>query len=212
MISGFSFYRSYISVKLHLTTKYDALKYHGKTNTKESDFLKRNDRYAFEKYGNKTRNQDEAIKFCIANFMLNGNDWLHEDATTADLIYKKWDGIQTALTHHITEDLKYIKSIIDSKLKQYDNIFQTTPMGKKAPLLQLYLTQRIVPETILFLNGGGADFINSWLKEYDNDPLVTRELFKLSKYASFTKLNRSKLLPIHSSIFLNNTGEPSGKD
>lgn len=201
MITGFSFYKAYLAVKLHFTTSYNAIKYCGKTKAKESDFYVRNDHAIFEKWASKVKNQNEAIELSVANFMVS-NEWVHGTTEDGISIYTKWKSTQAALTHFIELDYNVIASFIEKHNIQYANFIQKTPKGNKAPLLQLYLTGKILPDTMVSLDSIHHPFISSWLQEYSSDPLVSREVFKLDKYRPFIKPDYSKLVPRFNSIVL----------
>ncbi len=202
MIDGFTFYRTYIAIKLHFTSSYDAVKYHGKTRATRFEFDSRNDRLMYEALGRKCQNVTHALHICVSN-QYKKDDWFHSlDYENVISIYNDWKATKDALTSKIREDLEFVQSIIFDNLTTYVDILQKTKSGNKAPLLQLFLTNKILPETIIFLDGNDGNFINNWVKEYSNDPLVSNRLFKLTKYNSFVKLNHGKLLPIYTSIFL----------
>jgi len=62
-------YEIYVAMSLHYSDKgsYDFLKYSGKTRVSEESFLKRNDKYFFEKYAKKFNTEDDAILYFAVN-------------------------------------------------------------------------------------------------------------------------------------------------
>ena len=203
MISGLTFYKSYLAIKLHFTTKYDVVKYQGKLST-HNKYDEKNDKSIFESWGRKVKDQHQAIEVSISNFLYNDSDWIHEDFETAFSIYTKWLSINNSIVFKIAEDLKFLQSLIGDKVTNYDNLFQKTPKGNKAPLLQLFLTRRILPDTIVYFDRYHFNdtLVSTWLKDYPNDPLISRELFKVYKYRNLVSINNDKLLPVFNNLFL----------
>lgn len=208
MISGFDFYRAYLAIKLHFTTKYDVIKYCGKTKASADDFAVRNDRLMFEKWGKRSSKASDAIETSVANFIIGEKDWVYGDVENGIMIYTKWKGIKSSLTYNITQDYNHLKSFLGSKVKHYDDFLSQTANGNKAPLLQIYLSGRLVPDTIVSLDRI-QPFLADWTIRYSDDPLVTNELFKLVKYRTFSKPDMDKLIPIFNSTL---AGEQSVQD
>lgn len=66
-------YEIYVAVSLHFSNKgsYDYFKYKGKTKVTEDAFIKRNDKYMFEKYAKKFQTDDDAALFFAVNIFNN---------------------------------------------------------------------------------------------------------------------------------------------
>ena len=79
MLSGFGCYLKYLSIKAHFTQeKYDYFKYNGKVKATEQSFIKRNDRYFFERLSKRLKNEKDIEMFFVANFFYNSNFWIGE--------------------------------------------------------------------------------------------------------------------------------------
>jgi len=196
MISGFDFYRAYLAIKLHFNTPYDVIKYCGKTKATQSDFVARNDKFIFEKWAKACPKASDAIDVCVANSMGNVKTWAHQDIDTGMVLHTAWVAKKAAITHHISKDIYFISSYVGSKIPAYSDAIEKTKSGNKAPLLQLYLSGKILPDTIVALDKF-SPFLEKWKGDYSNDPLVTAEVFKLVKYRPFSKPNLEKLRPTY---------------
>jgi len=185
LISDYTFFKVHRAVKLHLNTPYDVIKYQGKTKTTISEFEGRQDRYTFTKFSKKCSNSSDAIEMCVANFMSIGNDWIYEDPENIYKNLAEYRKIKSALVYNIGNDLIALKAIIKVRLDSFQSLFSKTPSGNKAPLLQLYLSKKIIADTLIAIDRV-YPFINDWIKTYENDPMLSKLIFMLSKYATFS--------------------------
>lgn len=203
MISGYTFFKVYYALSLHFTSKYDAIKYCGKTpNSTFEKYEIRRDKAIFEKYGKRVKDSNEAGTFSVANFMHQENTWLYGDVENAVSIYKEWNKKHESLTHFLTSDFKFLNQLLQEKQIHYDNLFQKTPKGNKAPILQLYLANRILPDTICAFDLLRDGFLIGLEKDYDDDPLVKKSVFKLKKFKPFCKIKHDLVKKIHDISFI----------
>lgn len=85
-MNQFRLYEIYTALSLHFSDRgsYDFFKYGGKTRVSEDSFLKRNDKYFFEKYSKKFVSEDDAILYFAVNlandkkYILKMNDELYD--------------------------------------------------------------------------------------------------------------------------------------
>ena len=76
---GFNAYKIYLALKSHFTSDYDYFKYHGKMRVKEESFLKRRDKFFFEKI--ERRYKKELVPFFVSNLIKEDNAWSGSLAT-----------------------------------------------------------------------------------------------------------------------------------
>lgn len=194
MISGFKFFRTYFPIKLHFTEEaYDAIKYCGKVPNIQSMYENKKDKSIFEQWGRRVKNSDEAGELCLSNQLSNVPDWIYESNQNAISIYTKWKAEHEALTYSISRDLSKLKSIIIEKKVGYNDLIQKTPKGNRPPLLQLYLSDGVLPDTVIVLDRIGNPFINEWMNIYKPDPLLNKKIFDLNKYKPFSRTNTEKI-------------------
>lgn len=183
--SGYGAYQLFLALRTHFTnSKYDFFQFHGKLNTKKESYLKRNDRFFFEKIA-KEYDAENLRDFYIANFLKDYHyitELLDDGATQNFIEYKSR---RQALTYNFTSEL--------------DRIFRhgiTRPFvivdGEYPYIVGLYLRGSISPETFAIVN----DFIQFFPKydRYfgDNDPIWSKVSLKIIKYKPFLKYDKDK--------------------
>jgi len=185
MITGYKFFSVYQSIKLHFTSSYDHFKYAGKSKSiSREKFGLRNDYQKFVFWANKLNDENEAIRFCVFNF-IKSDSWFYDSFESAKSIQVEKEGFYGAFKHNISKSVTLIKKIKEENVDI--NIFEETKSGNKPPLLQLYLQHAVSMEFICILNHAN-NFVDSWLYKYSNDPFITQELDKIKKYSPFVLL------------------------
>jgi|ERR1035437_1417797 hypothetical protein len=100
------FFEVYTAVNLHFTTdRYDFFKYDGKTRVNETSFLKRKDKWFFEKMAAKCNNDEMAIGFCVSNIVA-GKKYIR----AYDMkVYHDWIAYRDSMSYKFKEELnKYL--------------------------------------------------------------------------------------------------------
>lgn len=192
MIPGFVVYKMFCAIKNHFTQdSYDYVKYHGKVNAKVETFLKRKDKFFFEKLGRNISSEEELRDYIIGNLTHGANGlqinpekiWIGDLTTSIsknralDFMAKK-----QALDYFIKKDLTSIQEYI--KLKNNNRASSSShPL-----LLSLYFDGTILPETIIVLNKVfGGNLFRQWSEnQLKNDPIWTKTRKFLEKYERIT--------------------------
>ena len=184
MVSPYRFFSIYRGVQLHFTSSYDLFKYAGKSKsiTKEA-FDNRKDRQRFVYWSEKIGSAEECLKFCVFNFIKDSN-WFYGTFESANENYNKKLGYYSSFKNNLKGDSEYITKLRREKEILFDDMLIETPNGNKPPLLQLYLNNIISVEFLCLLDKTYI-FVDGWKEKYSNDPLITSELFKVSKYCQF---------------------------
>jgi hypothetical protein len=202
MISGFAFYKIHTAISLHFNSKYDVIKYAGKVPKIDERYGKKSNQSLYERWGKACKDTSLAYELCIANGITHESEWVYSELNGAFATYKAWK--ETRNYQSIENDFKYLGSLISSKKAEfYDDLIQKTKSGKTPPLLQLYLGDGILPDTVVVLDAIHTKFFEKWMKDYENDPLISVKLSKLNKYKSFVKFNLDKLTPMLTDEILN---------
>lgn len=186
MISGLRFYQTYLATKLHFTSSYDAFKFCGKVPNIEAKFEKLKGNPLFERWRTKVKDTQHAAQVSLANQLIVGSNWVFDMTIEDSLsIYSEWNKTHDAIGYHTTEDFKFIRSLFEKgKLKTYDDLIQKTKNGH-APLLQLYVANRVLPDTVVAFNLFRPAFLDRWLEEYKIDPAISSKVFALTKYSPY---------------------------
>ena len=177
-MTPFEVYQTYLSIKAHFSNpKYDYLKYK-KTRASIDSFVKRKDRYFFEKTSRKY-NDKEIVDFLLSNFISTDNPqklWIGEIINSGERIYTEWMKRQQSLTYLFKEQSEELFS--ETKL---ENVFDCS---KGHPiLLKTFLKSELAPETMVIY-----DTIFSYISEFDKkllDPVWETVSLKIRKYKPF---------------------------
>ena len=166
---GFEAYQLYTGLKLHFTTKYDFVKYSGKTYVTKEQFMLRKDKFSFYKLSRKY-NRDELFGFFIANLLVNPKIWagdlLSEDAESE---YKLWQKIQQSLSYVFEQDLHKLFNLVNKP----EELLRV--VDKQYPLLyNLYMQEKVSKETLIILNEL-MNFIPMWVKKVEDDIAAKKE-------------------------------------
>lgn len=138
-MNGYTAYRIYLSLKLHFDSDtYDASKYGFKTNSKESTFNRRKDRFFFERIARKYKEPEILIDYFTANF-ISEVKWVGD---MKEENYTKHTRKMQSLAYEFEKDLKTLHEECDS----FDKICSSTIA------LDCLLSQAIAIESITVID------------------------------------------------------------
>lgn len=186
-MTPFEAFQLYMAVKNHFTTDYyDYFKYNGKTNVKRESFNNRNDVYLFAKLA---RHRDPK-GLLVSNLIINSKVWSRElvFSTECEQIYVEWLKRQQSLSHTIKSDLSKL-------LDDFNSNFIVSNKGQQPKILQLYMANKIQPETLCVLVKMTA-CLSYWSKQMEGD-IIWEEYKKfILKYTPFIEYNAEKIKEI----------------
>jgi hypothetical protein len=195
MLSGFDFFKIYHSLHLHFTSsKYDVLKYNGRTNVSFEVFDRRRDSMRFNSFAHKLIGKNKAGRFCIANFVYGSKNFIYEPYDDAYEVYMKWKKVRESITRTFEKDVSYLNTLASSRAA-FD-LFAKTKKGNYPPILQVVLGGHISIETVCILDKEHKEFFDNWKEICQNDPYVEKELLKWKKYQPFVQYDADKINPI----------------
>jgi hypothetical protein len=178
------------ALKLHFTSKYDYVKYSGKTNVTKEQFMIRKDKFQFYKLSRKYK-RDELFGFFVANMLVNPKIWvgdlLSEDAESE---YKVWQKTQQSLSYIFEQDIRRLFETVNNPeelLKVVD--------GQYPLLYNLYMQQKSTKETLIILNEC-LNFLPMWMKKIEDDIIFPEFVKSCEKYKPFLNFDKPKLLAI----------------
>jgi hypothetical protein len=179
-------YKNYLGLKLHFSSEtYDFDKYQGKTSAKKENFLKRNDKFFFQKIGNKYK--DETINFLVANLIQDPKKWIG-DFNEQD--YLEWKKTQQSLSYIFRNDMENL--ILDESIdcNNFDSIFECNS-GQHPLLFKKYLGNKLRLETMVILNK-----IFNYIDQFDRDIIEeyiwTEKRNLIIKYCTFVSIDIQK--------------------
>lgn len=113
---GFDAYEMYHGLKLHFTSKYDYVKYGGKTKVSKDQFMLRKDKYTFYKLSRKYK-REELFGFYVSNFLKNPKVWVGELLMEdADSEYKLWLRVQQSLSYIFDQNLQFLFDQVETRM------------------------------------------------------------------------------------------------
>ncbi len=187
---GFEAYALFHALKLHFTSKYDYVKYSGKTNVSKDQFMLRKDKFQFYKLSRKYK-REELFGFFVANMLVNPKIWvgdlLSEDAESE---YKVWQKTQQSLSYVFEQDIQRVLDMVNNPeelLKVVD--------GQYPLLYNLYMQGKIAKETLIILNEI-LNFLPMWVKKVDDDLIFPEFVKSCEKYKPFLNFDKQKMITI----------------
>jgi hypothetical protein len=187
-LNGYGTYCLYLALKNHFSQRgYDFFRYHGKVSASQDSFMRRRDRFLFEKLARKY--EDKELQDYIVAQMLDGNTWVGEMLTPeAEGAYKIRTTIKQSLTYQFANDLDKLLSEVETPKE----IFTAKP-NEMPYLIEKWMNGDIVLETVVILN----DFVN-YVPKYDKvlgeDFFIWEEVrMKILKYSPFLEYDKKKL-------------------
>ena len=176
-MESFDAYQYHNALKLHFTSKYDAIKYRFKTSATAKSFWKRKDKYFFARVAKRFADKDELIKYYVAHFV-NDCKWVG-DMLTNEEEYQNWLKVNESLGYNITQDLYKM----ESKYHSFDEVLS---IGDRTypNIIHEYLSHEIELETVVVVNSltGFVDHANKNVI----DTILWPDLYaKINNYAPF---------------------------
>jgi len=183
-MKGFDLFKIYLGVKLHFTTdSYDFLRFRGKTKTTFDSYLKRNDKYWFERLSRSFKG--DPVDFFFALFAHNPHQWIGQMVEGGhEEIYTQWQRKMQNFTEEYTEDVSTIcRGLAESK-RGLNSLFSCGT--GHPPLLQAAVRGDISPETFITLDEI-LGFFPQFQKNLAGDPLWEAYQKRCEKYRPFLR-------------------------
>ena len=184
-MKGYDLFKIYLGVKLHFTTdSYDFLRFHGKTTITFDSYLKRKDKYWFERLSRSFKG--DPVDFFFALFAHNPNQWIgqmleggHEE------VYTKWQRRMQNYSEEFSDDIGVICAELIKEKKGFDSLFVIKD-GRHPTLLQYVVRGEISPETFITLDEM-LEFFPLFHKALTGDALWDTLEKRCEKYRPFLR-------------------------
>ena len=196
---GFNAYKVYLALKNHFTSDYDYFKYHGKMKVKEESFLKRRDKFFFEKI--ERRYKKELVPFFVSNLIKEYNSWSGSLVTDqAEQTFNEWKTKTPSLRYVFKEDMGRVRTLMDHNELQFDELFECGD-GQHPPIFKLLISEEITIESFVIL-----DQVLSFCKRINKrilDDYVWSVYYKrVMKYSRFIEVDNKDYKMILKDIFV----------
>lgn len=185
-MTPFEVYRDYLALRNHFNSAtYDYFKYQGKSSIGSDSFVKRKDRFFFEKVAK----HRDPHSFMLANFIENPKSWIRDMAYSddAERVYQAWQKRKDSLTYVVQNDLGKLQFPFDSNF--------VVKNGQHCYILNCYLAKEITLETICVL----ADLVKCipyWNKQLKDDFVWEQTGLLIKKYTPFIRYDSTKMKKI----------------
>lgn len=190
-MTAFDSYQVYTGIKLHFgSKKYDYFKFDGKTKVTVEKFLKRNDRYFFEKISKKY-NKQTIKEYFVSNFVANSNLWI---GSMSDDNYLEWQRKIQSISYLFRSDLEKLMMNVSDINEAFRCKTSQHPL-----VLRMYLGKSIMLETLVILNRI-TNFVNRYDMILENDFIWNEVSLLIKKYDPFLNLNMKSMSTIATQI------------
>lgn len=138
MVSDWAFYRLYLSVKAHFTKPDFDVFVHNFTRTSKDTFLKRPDVPIFGKYGDKMKNNREAIKFLVSNFSVGNMNLLYNQEEAFDN-FNCWVAYNGNITYNFKRDFSNVENYMERYSQKFHAAAWKCYLGGKINIQSLFI-------------------------------------------------------------------------
>ena len=197
---GYNAYKTYVALKNHFTSdSYDYFKYKGKARVKEETFLKRKDKFFFEKIEKKY--QEDLVDFFVSNLVMDQSSWIGTMVgDKAERIFSEWKKKKQSLKYSFKEDMIIIRNYMDDNEVSFDEIF--TCVDDQHPIvLKLLIGEEISLESFIIL-----DRVLNFIRHLDHfllDEYVWLEYNKkVRKYSPFVVTDKKEYHMVMKNVFV----------
>ena len=177
-MEGFSFYRVYQPIHLHLTGDFDCIKYNGKVNISEASYSRRRDKHFMERFGNKYENSGNVAQLCLANTVVK-EYWLTDNPEELNKRYQRRKDFLRNPTKSISSEITTVMNTFPGKR------LEDLTKGRIPPIIQLFSKGLISPELVV-VTDSQIPFIDScndfWFVESNTKN-------RLTKFRPFVKID-----------------------
>lgn len=182
-MKGFDLFKIYLGVKLHFTSdSYDFFRFRGKTNTSFESYLKRKDKYWFERLSRSFKG--EPVDFFFALLAHNPHQWIGEVMEGGhEEVYSRWQRRMQNFSEEFSEDVGNLCQAAQGK--GFNWLFEPHD-GGHPPLLQMVVRGEISPESFITLDEI-LGFFPRFTQALESDPLWDSLRKRCEKYRPFLR-------------------------
>jgi hypothetical protein len=188
-MNSFEAYKKYIAIKSHFSSNYDYFKYRGKMKITHETYLKRKDKFFFERLAKKYKDDEiEEILFC--NFVSKDDFWIGQNDMFE--IYEEWKKRIRSISYNLREEINRINDYTIEKQIKFIHLFKT---GDNYPELLTLYSQKHISIELMSICDDIFNYMNYWNKQYNNDLILQHQTNKIVKYKPFIiqKIDREKI-------------------
>lgn len=185
-MNAFQTYVTYCALKRHFSSDtYDYFKYNGKLRLKPESFVKRPDKYYFEKISSRLKNED-IMMFLVSNIVQAPTEYWIRNYDGAYETFLKWRSKVEAMEYHFKEECTALLKTAKLEECSFNKIFEVNN-GSHPKILAYYITQKISIETLIILNKL-LKFSTTYDRCLSHHPIWQTTSFMIKKYSPFLQV------------------------
>ena len=181
IMDAFEAYKIYMGLKAHFNSKYDFVKYGGKTKANKKSYLNTKDKHFFgrvsRKYG------EEVQDFFVSNFLVNEKGYVGE---FNDKNFTDWKKKTQSLRYNFIQDIE----LLLNQVKDFNNVFKVED-GQHPLLFKNYLSKRINIETMVILDKL-LNYSTDFSKKISENIVWPNHNNKIKNYISLLTFNETE--------------------
>ena len=183
-MDSFEAYKLYLALKNHFEKEeYDFFKYNGSVRVNMDSFLKRKDRYQFNKL-TKISGKD-TLNYMVANFSRGDKVWVGDlISDTGQKNYTDWMRVTQSQSYIFEQELAPFINNIDDECKVHED-------GQHPNLLIRFLQKEVCIETLIILNRL-CGFRGNWNNTINEKILWPNIEQRMRKYEPFVNYDIKK--------------------
>lgn len=189
-LTGYETFCLYLALKNHFTQdKYDFFKYKGKVKVPQDTFLRRRDRFQFEKLARKY-NADQMRDLLVANFLADKSwvgDMLEDEAHDRYLKYVK---VKQSLSYTFSNDI----DLALASVPEPQELFRIHK-DQYPKIIELLQRQEVTLETVVILNSL-VGFSEKYNTKLSGSYIWDKINVKLQKYTPFVEFDKKKFAKV----------------
>ena len=183
--TGYGAYQLFLALRTHFSSnRYDFFRMHGKLRATKESYLKRNDKWFFDRIA-KEYTAEELRDFYLANLLHDRHyitELLDDGAKSTYINYQRQ---RQSLSYHYSNELG---RLFDKGLREPFIVHNDT----YPTIVLLFLRRTISLETMVILDDQ-LGFTSKFDKHYADDVLWPKISKQISKYRPFLKYDRAKM-------------------
>lgn len=175
----------YLMIKLHMSGKYDAIKYNWKYGISQASFNNRRDKRFFESIAYKYRLHELTYLF-VSSFLMKKDDWIGgASSEQAGINYRQYDSLLRIYNKEFTKELEIIFMLCKRDNLKLTDIFKYDQNKGSSRIFELLKLGIIKYETFLIL-----DRMFNFINVYDE----LSEDYEWMQYSAILRAYRKLLI------------------
>lgn len=183
--TGYGSYLLFLALRTHfINQKYDFFRMNGKLRASKESYLKRNDKWFYEKLA-KEYNAEELRDHYVANLLEDKNYIMEFIDEEASMVHADYTRRKQSLSYVCANDMDRVFNQDDPRVSFVTN------KDRYPHIVILFLRKSITIETMVILDDF-VGYVDKFDKYYEDDVIWPKISLKVKKYRPFLKYDKEK--------------------